>query len=514
MRITGHHRVDVMTSKLFRNLVLLGVLGVAACVTGRPATATELATTRATQQLADAQQLVVDENWPPALAALRSIIEAKTFSGLSSDFQYRTLSIAGKVAVDHGPPQLAFDYFGRVLAMPQADFDDGLGRLRAADKLGNKSDSISALTLLMQRWPDRAAKLDSDYILAAANKAEHLRSGVALALLQALYDAHWKLKWDFEPSGVWRDLALLLLEKDRFTAANDVARHVTDAYVLIAMRADRRFDAVVAANPAQFDIETAAEREFQAFEAAAEKTPQSLEVKSWVIYSLLNQQRYEGALAASDSILSDIRSTNYPEKLFVDYGAAQAWFLNLRSVALQRVGRWDEAVAQMTEASLLVEKYSGNVDQLTNLGYLYCSLGRPTDALSAIGSVVAGTSPFGAMQIEAVRLDAASQLGDLKQVERSLQFLRAHRADAPSTYELALVDVKQLDRAAHELVTELRDPVERQDALLSVQNFAPTLMTARDQDLDARQRAVIARSDVQAAIHHVGRVETYKLEEQ
>jgi hypothetical protein len=77
-----------------------------------------------------------------------------------------------------------------------------------------------------------------------------------------------------------------------------------------------------------------------------------------------------------------------------------------------------------------------------------------------------------------------------------------------------LVDVKQLDRAAHELVTELRDPVERQDALLSVQNFAPTLMTARDQDLDARQRAVIARSDVQAAIHHVGRVETYKLEEQ
>jgi hypothetical protein len=44
---------------------------------------------------------------------------------------------------------------------------------------------------------------------------------------------------------------------------------------------------------------------------------------------------------------------------------------------------------------------------------------------------VARTSPFGAMQLEEVRLDAAYQLGDSKQVERSLQYLRLHRRDAP-----------------------------------------------------------------------------------
>jgi hypothetical protein len=116
------------------------------------------------------------------------------------------------------------------------------------------------------------------------------------------------------------------------------------------------------------------------------------------------------------------------------------------------------------------------------------------------------------MQMESVRLDAAYQLGDLEQVERSLRYLSIHRADAPGTYEIALISVNQLDRATLELVAELMDPSERQDALLGIQSFAPTPETPRDMDLDARLRAVIARPEVQAAIRKVGRVESYPLE--
>lgn len=277
-------------------------------------------------------------------------------------------------------------------------------------------------------------------------------------------------------------------------------------------RADRRFDAVVAANPAHFDIEAAAEREFHALQAAADKTPQSLQLESWVIDSLLRRQHYEAALAASDSILTDIQSTNDPAKLFEDFDEEHSWFLNLRSTALQRVGRWDEGLAQLIDASRLMEKYGGNVDQLINLGDLYCSLGRPNDALSAIGSVTARMSPFGAMQMEEVRIDAAQQLGDVKQVERSLKYLRIHRADAPNAYEGALIIVNQLDRAAHELAEELRNSDERQDALLSIQDFAPTPETPRDMDFDARYRKVIANPEVQAEIRKVGRVESNPLE--
>ncbi|MGB6310525.1 MAG: hypothetical protein WBF89_22310 [Steroidobacteraceae bacterium] len=455
---------------------------------------------------------IAEKNWPQALAALRSIIDSKTFGSLPLDVQYRALSTAGRVALYHGPPKLAYVYLGRVTAMPQADYDDWLRRLQTAYKLGNEEDSVATLAVLMRRWPDRAGKLDSDYIRKVANDSQRLSSDAALALLQALYDAHWKLQWGIEPSPIWRDLALLLIESNRLTEANDVAGHVTNAYVLIAMRADRRFDAVATVNPALLDIEAAAQREFETLQRQAEKLPQSLELKSQVINALLNQQHYEAALAASDSILLDIRSTNFPGKLFQDFDQQQSWFLNLRSIALQRVGRWDEAVAQLTAASLLTEKYSGNVDQLIYLGDLYCSLGRPKDALSAIASMVAATSPYGAMEMESVRTDAAYQLGDFKQAERSLGYLRTHRADAPGAYEDALISVNQLDRAAQELVAELLDTAQRQDALLSIQSFAPTPGTTRDMELDARRRAVIARPDVQAVIRKVGRVESYSLE--
>jgi beta-barrel assembly-enhancing protease len=499
--------------------MLLPVLGIEACSSDhltkpieRPTAtpvivAPDLRTT--TDPLAEASKFVAQKDWPRALAALRSIIDAKTFNDLPPNVQYRALSTAGRVAGYHGPLELGYEYLGRAVTFPEADPGDWLERLRMADKLGNKADSVSTLTVLMQRWPDRGAKLDADYILEVVRDAHQLPSDAALSLLQALYDAHWKLQWDIEPSAAWRDLVLLLLEKDRLTEANDVAGHITDVYVLIAMRSDRRFDRVARTNSAQFDIESAAEREFQAFEAEAERAPQSLEVRSEVIDSLLRRQHYEAALAAADSVLSDIRSTNYPDKLFVDYDEERSWFLDLRSDALQRVGRWDEAVAQLSAASLLVEKYGGNVDQLTNLGDLYCTLGRPNDALSAIGSVTAQTSPYGRMQIESVRADASYQLGDFKQMERSLQYLRVHRAEAPGAYEEALIAVNQLDRAARELVAELTNPAERQDALLSIQSFAPSPGTQRDMDLGARRRAVIARPEVQEEIRKVGRVESY-----
>jgi hypothetical protein len=230
-----------------------------------------------------------------------------------------------------------------------------------------------------------------------------------------------------------------------------------------------------------------------------------------VIEALLSRQHYDAALAASDSVLLDIRSTNFPEKLYEDFADQRSIFLDFRATALERLGRWDEAVAQMSAASLLHEKYGGNVDQIIELGDLYCELGRPNDGLSAIGTLVAKTSAFGTMQLEHVRLDAAIQLGDSKQVARSLDYMRAHRADAPYVYEDALLIANHVDRAAAELITQLLDKDQRQQALLSVQVFLPMPDTPRGIELEARRRAMINRSDVQAAIQKVGRVESYRL---
>jgi tetratricopeptide (TPR) repeat protein len=278
------------------------------------------------------------------------------------------------------------------------------------------------------------------------------------------------------------------------------------------MRADRRFDAVVAANPAQFDIVAAADRAIEVLQAASEATPRSLELKWRLVGALLSRQHYEAALAASDSVLFDIRATNFPERLYDDFVDERSTFLELRATALERLERWDEAVAQLSAASLLNEKYSGNVDQIINLGILYCSLERPNDALSAIAKLAAKTSAFGDMHLEYVRLDAAIQMGDTKQVTQSLHLMGAHRADAPYIYEYALITANRLGPAATELIRQLLDKDERQDALLSVQIFAPTPDTSRDIEIEARRRVVINRPDVQAAIKEVGRVDSYPLE--
>jgi hypothetical protein len=111
--------------------------------------------------------------------------------------------------------------------------------------------------------------------------------------------------------------------------------------------------------------------------------------------------------------------------------------------------------------------------------------------------------------MEAVRLNAAVQLGDTKQVERSLEYLRLHRADAAYTYAKALVVANRLDPAADELVRQLLDPRLRQGALLSLQNYAPSPGPPRDMEMDARWRSVIAKNNVQEAIRTAGRADSY-----
>ncbi len=495
-----------------RILAGLAVLVLAACGAGHPTKPAVHASdaTAPAEQLAGAMSLIASQNWPDAIIALRAIVESPSFGHLPDDFQYRALSTAGRTALWHGSPQLAHDYSVRVTALPRAGYEDWYGRLQAAGKVDNQADVISTLTVLTRRWPDRSRQFNPDYILHIIHEAKG--SPAELELLQALYDAQWKLPGDIEPSAAWRDLMLRLLDKGRTAEANDVVLRVTDVYVLIAMRADRRFDRIVEANAAQFDIGTAADRELHALQAAAEKAPRSLHLKSGVIRALLDRQRYEAALAAADSTLQDIRSTNYPEKLYEDLGDEMSWFLNLRALALLRVGRFDEALAQLTAASQLHEKYSGNVDQLLNLAGFYCSLERPRDALSTLTRMTAGTSPFGAMQMELARVDAYAQLKDSKQVSRSLEYLRSHRADAPSSYEEALLIADQQDRAAAELVRRLLDKDLRQEALLGIQDFAPTPGTPRDIQLDARRRALLTRPGVRAAIVKVGRVASYPLE--
>ena len=402
-------------------------------------------------------------------------------------------------------------WFG-TLQCPRQDSSNCRLLAVAGEKLGQSAVEVNALTVMAKRWPEQLSMFEDALVFQVIRKANQLPPPASRELLGALYAARWKTREGIEPSDDWRDLAGLLLAEGDLTGALEVSSHVTDPYVLVEMRSDRRFDAVVSAHVQGFDIDSAAMREFHDLQVASEKSPRSLRLKVLVIQALRHQQHYPAMLAASDAVLLELQSTNYPEKLYDDYFAEYNWLLNERATALRRLGRWDEAVEQLVAASKALENHGANVSQAINLANLYCALGRPKEALAAM-DYVGTVSVYGAMQLEAARLEAAVQLDDEKQVKHSLAFLRIHVDDAPVTYIEELIVVGHLEDAADLMIAQLQDPRRRQDVLLRVQHFASYPQPEWSLRNQARWDEVVAGKTVQAAINKVGRVESYHLEE-
>jgi beta-barrel assembly-enhancing protease len=499
--------------------VLLGLLvifGLAACTSAPPKSAKSVAAPSPSDQasgLAAEQQqlrdLIVTSNkhYEGYFAELQAVIAAPAFVSLGIDDQFQALTLASAAAP---LTEIALEraYLDRAIALSGIGFDDQLTCLRMAVTSGYAAAAARSLALLARQWPDRLSSFDKELIVRTLRLAKDGAPHERFLALKELYAAHWKIEWEIEPSVYWSQLALQLLEKGTTSEAMDVAAHVTAPYVLIAMRADRRFDGIVAAHPAQFQVEAAAERELKFLQSLSDEHPKSLALKTRVMEALLHQQHYAAMLAASDYAVQEIKATNFPDKLYDDYIEEHGAYLNLRSTALQRVGREDEAVAQLVEAG-----HEGDLNQLIDLAFLYGALNRPKDALAVIDPIgAARTNAYGSMKVEMIRLQAAVQLGDRDQISRSMQYLKSHQADDPGSYLFALIVAKQSDPAAHYLITELQDKELRQGVLPDIQEYLPTPGTETELAIEAQWRSVIARKDVQAAIHKVGRVESYRLE--
>jgi tetratricopeptide (TPR) repeat protein len=509
----------------FRILPWLAALALAACSThsahdgrpaapaaqpgGPPAVAPDPA---ASQRLDEALRLLASQQFDAGLDALRSVIAARSFSSLPSDDQHRALLAAGRAELRFQRWSLAKEYMVRAAAMPQATVDEQLALITIGWQLHDQPLIVESLTAVANRWPDLLSKIDEDYLTGVLAGQAKLPRATAFALLQSLYAANFKLKWDIEPSESWRDLMLMLIERGRVSEAVEVSARITDPLVLIEIRADRRFDAVVAAHPERFDAQRAADRQIKWLQAKDESGANSLRVKALLMGALLHRHHAAAALAIADDALAEIRDTNYPEKRFVDYLAEHGDLLTGRALVLLDLGLWDEAVAQLKEAAREFEHDRDNVGAAIDLAEVECDLGRPADASSVLAQITAGLSPYGEMRVEGVRLDIATQEGDDAQVERSLNNLRAHRDQAPVSYLSALIIANQLDRAAEELRRQLLDSDTRQDALGNVQTYAPERATPRDLEMRARWQSVLARPDVQHAIAKVGRVQSYDME--
>jgi beta-barrel assembly-enhancing protease len=464
-------------------------------------------------QIDESLKLVAGNHFDEAEAVIQPVIHDKHFGRLPSAEQYRALLMAARLAYTLKQPKLEYESRVRLLALPEATSDDRMSRVNAAARLGDIREIVVSLTELMKRNPERLMAADERFVIRVLRDGtKQLPHGSTLPLLQALYAAHWKVEWDQEPSGIWLDLVLMLLERDRLPGAIEVSSRVTDEYGVISMRVDRRFDAITVANPAQFDVDAALTRDLEHIQSAAERAPKSLMPKRTVVDLLMEQQHYGAALAAADGLVAEIRVRSDAKQWYDDFDDQYAWVLDSRSRALRRLGRWEEGLDQLAAASWVLDKSGGNVSQVINLGDLYCDLGKPKEALGSLVRLGTDISSYGRMQEAYVRLDAAVQLGDAEQSEKWLGFMKEHRVDAPRSYEDALLLTGDVESAAKWLIERLQDQDSRVATLLSIQEYAVPRETARQAELRKRTVALLARPDVLAEIQKVGRIESYKIE--
>jgi tetratricopeptide (TPR) repeat protein len=329
-------------------------------------------------------------------------------------------------------------------------------------------------------------------------------------LIEALYDAHYRLDYDNEPSDYWADLSLAKWDQGDHAKAVEVFGHVTNPYDLIWIQTDHRFAGLRSQLPGAIDVDAATLWQLNHWQELANAHPDQLEPIYILATLLMEINRPEDTLDLADQIIARIEAAGKKSPAYADMDEWYIWLLNERARALFKLHRYEEALEAMKGAAQRSEQGSPNVSQRINLAGEYNALGRSKEALAQLDAV-SNASAYGGMQVESERFRAALAMGDSVAAGKALTYLEAHQADSPSTYELALLCANRLDEAEALLIKRLADPVLRQNALLAVQIYMDDSVTTRDSEELLRWRAVVARPKVKAAIAQVGSVGIFNI---
>lgn len=328
-----------------------------------------------------------------------------------------------------------------------------------------------------------------------------------VAMLEALFVAHWHPSDAFLSSdSLWLHLTEARLEKGDLAGAKEAASAVVTISSVVAMRIDKRFDAITSSDPSHFDIDVAFARDLAASRAAAAAAPDKLEGINQTATDLIITGKPADALAMLDKAIAESHLTEGKSQPFSDYADQINWTENNRAIALRNLGRIDESLEQLAKAATKSENGSPNVSQSINLAEAYNAAGRPKDALEAVGDI--GTpSPYGRMALEYARACAHAQLHDDAGLGKSFEYIKAHVADAPAVYTDASICANDLDGAARAYIAAIEDPLQRTTALYYFQNFVrPTQREPMAAENYRRLLLVRDRADVRAVIEKYGRI--------
>lgn len=455
-----------------------------------------------------AQSLYDERNRESAGRLLDGVLRDPGFEALPRADRRLAWSVRARVDMTAMRFDRASERLRRAIEADDSDPDVWYWLALSEYNRGQHAAAAGAFTELAERWPELLANIDADevYRLQAALPED---SPERLAFLQALFDARWDDPGG-DPSFLWYHLARMRLMRGEIDAARAATRRIVQPGAIIAMRSDRRFDPIVDREAWAFNPGRAAERAVDALRAKVDGRPDDLDAKVQFTYALLTAGDHAGTIRLVDAALAAPAPKDGDDA--EGRQEAQAWLLNNRAVALYRLGRAEEALADMERARRLTDTNGPNVSQTLNLGEMHCAFGRAEDARRVAGAIEGDRiSEYGRMFQARVRLCAAWLAQDANGMRRAFETIRKGRTHAETIHLEALVMLGRLDEAAQALIALLDSPKERAAVLQALQQYrevAPTPTLAR---LRAQRDALLARDDVKAAIERVGRRERYDL---
>lgn len=459
------------------------------------------------QQLAAAHARYEAGDFERAGPALGRAIDDLRFSKLERSEQQAVLSACAWSRARLGDLEGARELYTRAVSLGAVGPDDWYRLGLIEIDLRHHDAAAVALTRLTEGWPELLANIDPWFLQSLLHDTKP-DSPARLGLMQALFDANWRSTNGAE-SNVWQQLALRRVIRGERDLARAPIQRVTDPHSIVAMRADKRFDGLIDPQAWSYDVGLAARRWVERLRHDAASTPDRLAPRVQLSYALLTTGMHDELFALVDETIAAITGAAPGEQPFADL-EEQVWLLNNRAIALRRLGRHEEALAELERASRLTEDGGVNVSQALNLGQFRCLMGRPEQALEAIGRA-GEMSGYGKMVETSVRHCAALQLGDAAAADEALAYLRAHRDDGQIVYLESLLTAGRLD-TAKEIVIGLLDSVEdRADALAWLQDYRIGEPFPFDRESRANRKALIARPDVRAAIERVGRIEHHPI---
>jgi tetratricopeptide (TPR) repeat protein len=467
------------------------------------------------QALAEAQSKFNNNDNSSAQTLLTAVVASPSFGALNSDERHQALYMLSWLRVNSSDYKSAQAVTKAATALDEATGNDWHLRLATAAGLADDDDAMLSVTTIARRWPTTLDQVNDRFILQLAVRTRTTQdlADRRFELLAALNQARWKpqdpvLTSDF----LWGDLTLALLERGRVQQARAVAENVASPDLLMWMRIDKRFDAIVQSDLDRYDIPRAAAHDLARMQKVAAANPDSLEAINELATTLIAMNRSAEALPLLDAAITRARPADRSKSPFKDTDELN-WTFNARAGALFTLGRSDEAITQMQAGARRPENGDVNVSQQLNLGEYYERLGRAKEAIETVRDVgPENVSNYGAMDAEGVRACAYTQLNDGAKLEASLKYMTAHAAVAPGWVVTAMLCANNLSAAAEQVVAQLKDPMTREATLMMLQDaVVPAGTPAPVREQHRRLLAVRDRPEVRQAIDAVGRIKAYPL---